>query len=108
MNTIPAFREVNTGQIVTTTDPARIAFFQRLARWEQVDNAKPETHTRPEPVAETPATTEPETTATPNKTDNKPADDAPRAEWVAYALANGKTEEDLHRVRVNTIKEWFE
>ena len=42
------------------------------------------------------------------ETGTKPDDDAPRDEWVAYALAHGKTEADLKGTRITTIRGWFD
>lgn len=93
------FQEKTTRQRVVTNDPNHIEWFKQRARWELVDDtpAKPK-----EPMQEPTPAQEPTATDA-----QKPGDNATRDEWVAYALAHGKTEQELRRVRVSTIREWF-
>lgn len=104
---MPTFREVNTGQVVTV-DEARAAWFRERARWQPVGNEKPETADVAAPAA-TPAPAGPlaDDTTTNADAPAMPDADADRAEWVAYALANGKTEADVKGTRTTTIKGWF-
>lgn len=98
---MPTFREVNTGQFVNVNE-SDAGWFHAQARWEAVDGES-ETPKVAAPVAEEKADAAPVA-----ETSTKPADDAPRDEWVAYALANGKTEADLKGTRITTIRGWFD
>lgn len=124
---MPTFREVNTGQHVNVNE-SDAAWFRSQARWQSVDGEKPETEGVAGTVAEkkaagsstekadevkhadrnidgthdvTPADEQPELP-------DRPADDADRDEWVAYALAHGKTEQEIGRKQVSTIRGWFD
>lgn len=85
------FREVNSGQVVSTNDPERIAFFARLGRWVEIAD---------EDTGEDTATPEPEE-------DTKPATNAPRAKWEAYAIKQGKPRELVESSTVAEIRAWF-
>lgn len=99
---MPTFREVNTGQYVNVDD-AGAAWFRERARWEEISG---------EPEAEEVSTTVAETEAPKADADADapalPDADADRDEWVAYALANGKTDADVKGTRTATIRGWFD
>lgn len=99
---MPTFREVNTGQYVNVDD-AGAAWFRERARWEEISG---------EPKAEEVSTTVAETEAPKADADADapalPDADADRDEWVAYALANGKTDADVKGTRTATIRGWFD
>ena len=105
---MPTFREVNTGQHVNVNE-GDAAWFRSQARWQPVDGEKPETEEVAGTVAEKKAagsSTE-KADGQPEPTD-RPAADADRDEWVAYALAHGKTEQEIGRKQVSTIRGWFD
>ena len=106
---MPTFREVNTGQTVTVDSDPRLSRFRRLARWEEQEGGKSKEKEVETPVAdpqdsEDTAGEAPTVDAAPAK----PGADADRDEWVAYALANGKTEADVKGTRAATIRSWFD
>lgn len=106
---MPTFREVNTGQSVTVDSDPRLSRFRRLARWKEQEGGKSKEKEVEKPVAE-PQTSEDKAEEAPavDATPAKPGDDADRDEWVAYALANGKTDADVKGTRVSTIRSWFD
>lgn len=118
---MPTFRNRNSGQVVQVDDdPSHLS---GLARWERTEEG-PSAPATPPPAEVTAPVTVPE--PTPAETESTqvvevpadvPADesdalalpdaDADRAEWVAYAKAQGKTDAELKGKKVDTIRGWF-
>jgi hypothetical protein len=106
---MPTFREVTTGQVVEVEDDP--SYFTGLARWERIevglsapvagDPWVPFKETAPTP------TPEPEPAQAVDDGEEVPGEDANRDAWIAYALANGKTEADVKGVRTTVIASWF-
>lgn len=121
---MPTFRNRNSGQVVQVDDdPSHLS---GLARWERVEEgpsapaAPPSEVTEPVTVPETtPAESEwtqvgevtadvaADVAAGEPDAPALPAADADRAEWVAYAKAQGKTDAELKGKKVETIRGWF-
>lgn len=101
---MPTFRNRNSGQVVTVeVDPSHLS---GLARWERIEEYLTPAF---DPAAPTVVFAEPEPAVVEQpETPAKPADDADRDEWIAYAKAHGKTDADLKGVRTTVIRGWFE
>lgn len=68
---------------------------------ESAPTPEPETESDPEPEADPEPEPEPEAAV-------KPAGNASREDWEAYALENGRTAEDLEGLGRNEIRDLFE
>ncbi|AVP71361.1 hypothetical protein [Prescottella equi] len=118
---MPVFREVFTGQIVEDADPLR---FDGLARWERIAEELRAPAERVEVAAAAAESAQADlaaaqaaaTDALDSMNDalaaaavevDAPARTAPRAEWVKYAKAHGKTDAELKGHKAATIAAWF-
>ncbi|MGW5267250.1 hypothetical protein ACWEQ4_01235 [Rhodococcus sp. NPDC003994] len=116
------YEEVTTGQVVTLVEPP--FYLDGLARWVRTEvelrapeqsapAPDPEPLTDGDPVADAPAAYTEEQAEVPADTQPDVAPPLPlpvgldRDEWLAYAHANGKTDDDTHGVRTKVIAGWF-
>lgn len=134
---MPTFRNRSSGQVVTVReDPSHLSGLARWERIEEglsapavepesvvdyvapgVDPALPvvayveasqEAQADLAEARETAAAELEELNEALADTPARPADDAPRDEWLAYAKSQGKTDAELKGVKTTVIRGWFE